>query len=137
MLHDIGLYIGYPKHHKHTYYLIKSSLSGAYDHAELDLIANVARYHRKGRPTMRHVAFAQLSPFQQDVVRKLSAILRVADALDYHHQSKIRDLTCKMQSKKKLAIHLNGKGDLTREIDYALEKADLMNKVYDVETVID
>jgi exopolyphosphatase/guanosine-5'-triphosphate,3'-diphosphate pyrophosphatase len=137
MLHDIGLYIGYPKHHKHTYYLIKSSLSGSFDHAELDLIANIARYHRKARPSLRHVGFCQLSPFQQDIVRKLSAILRVADALDYHHQSKIRDLTCKLQSKKKLAIHLTGRGDLTREIDYALEKADLMNKVYGIETIID
>src|SRR2546430_9076992 len=60
MLHDIGLFIGYPKHHKHTYYLIKSSLSGSYDHAELDLIANIARYHRKTRPHPRHIWFGEL-----------------------------------------------------------------------------
>jgi len=136
MLHDIGLFIAYPKHHKHTYYLIKSSLSGSFDHAELDLIANIARYHRKAHPANKHVSFRQLSPFQQDIVRKLSAILRVADALDYDHQSKVKDVSCKLQQSKKLSIRLTGRGDLSREIDYALEKSELMNEVYDIETVI-
>jgi len=137
MLHDIGLFIGYPKHHKHSYYLIKSSGSGIYDSADLDIVANVARYHRKSHPTSRHVNFSQLSPFQQDVVRKLTAILRVADALDYDHQTKIKDISCKLRSSGKLAIRLSGKGDLSREIDYALEKAQLMNKIYDVHTNIE
>lgn len=137
MMHDIGLLIGYPKHHKHTYYLIKSSLSGAVDPSELDLIANIARYHRKSAPNARHVAFSQLSPFQQDVVRKLGAILRVADALDYGHLSTVRDIWCKLRSARKLAIRLSGKGDLTREVDYALEKADMLNKVFNVDTIID
>jgi exopolyphosphatase/guanosine-5'-triphosphate,3'-diphosphate pyrophosphatase len=137
MLHDIGLFIGYPKHHKHSYYLIKSSLSGSYDHAELDLIANIARYHRKAHPTLKHITFSQLSPLQQDVVRKLSAILRVADALDFDHQAKVKDLSCKLHPSGKLAIRLSGKGDFSREIDYALEKAELFNKVYDVETIIE
>jgi exopolyphosphatase / guanosine-5'-triphosphate,3'-diphosphate pyrophosphatase len=105
----------------------------------LDLIANVARYHRKSHPSLKHVTFTQLSPFQQEIVTKLSGILRVADALDFDHQSKIRDVSCKLQSskRKKLAIHLSGKGDLTRAIDYAMEKAELMNEIYEVKTIIE
>jgi exopolyphosphatase / guanosine-5'-triphosphate,3'-diphosphate pyrophosphatase len=137
MLHDIGLFIGYPKHHKHSYYLIKSSLSGIYDEAELDLIANVARYHRKAHPTAKHVQFSQLSSFQQEIVRKLSAILRVADALDYDHQSNVDDILCKLRSNKGLAIHLSGKGDLSKTIDCALEKSELMNELYDFNIVIE
>jgi exopolyphosphatase/guanosine-5'-triphosphate,3'-diphosphate pyrophosphatase len=137
MLHDIGLFIGYPKHHKHSYYLIKSSAAGALDSAELDIVANLARYHRKAHPTAKHPTFSQLSTFQQDVVRKLSAILRIADALDYNHQSRIKDLTCKLRRSKALTIHLSGKGDLTQEIDYALEKAELMKDIYDVDVVIE
>ncbi len=132
MLHDIGLFVGYPKHHKHTYYLIKSSGAELFETAELDMIANIARYHRKAHPTHRHIPFSRLSPFQQDVVLKLSAILRLADALDFDHQSKIKDISCKLRSSKKLAIHLTGKGDLTRDIEYALEKSELMNEVYDL-----
>jgi exopolyphosphatase/guanosine-5'-triphosphate,3'-diphosphate pyrophosphatase len=136
MLHDIGLFIGYPKHHKHSYYLIKSSASGALAPADLDIVANMARYHRKSHPTAKHPIFSQLSTFQQEVVRKLSAILRIADALDYDHQSRIRDLSCKVRRSKALTIHLSGKGDLTREIDYALEKAELMRDIYDIDVVI-
>ncbi len=137
MLHDIGLFVGYPKHHKHSYYLIKSSVSGIFDEAELDLIANVARYHRKGHPTAKHIQFSQLSGFQQDVVRKLSAILRVADALDYDHQAKINDISCELRSRKRLKLHLSGKGDLSKAIDYALEKAELMSEIYDLNVVIE
>lgn len=136
MLHDIGLFIGYPKHHKHSYYLIKSSGTNALDAAELDIVANIARYHRKAHPTAKHLTFSQLSPFQQDVVRKLSAILRIADALDYDHQSRIRDISCKLRRAKELTINLSGKGDLSSEIDYALEKAELMEDIYDVDVVI-
>lgn len=136
MLHDIGLFVGYPKHHKHTYYLIKSSGADLFEPNELDMIANIARYHRKAAPSSSHLPYSRLSPFQQDVVLKLSAILRFADALDYDHQSKIKDISCKLRSSKKLAVHLTGKGDLTKDIDYALEKSDLMHEVYDIDVVI-
>jgi exopolyphosphatase/guanosine-5'-triphosphate,3'-diphosphate pyrophosphatase len=92
MLHDIGLFVSYPKHHKHTYYLIKSSGPSSFDATELDLIANIARYHRKSHPTVKHLPFGQLNSTQQDVVRKLSAILRVADGLDYGRQARVRDI---------------------------------------------
>jgi exopolyphosphatase/guanosine-5'-triphosphate,3'-diphosphate pyrophosphatase len=134
MLHDIGLYIGYPKHHKHSYYLIKSSGAGIYEQAELDIIANIARYHRKSHPRSTHLTYSRLSPFQQDVVNKLGAILRVADALDYDHQSKIKDVSCRLQSSKKLIIYLTGRGDLVKEMGYALEKAEFMNEIYGVQT---
>jgi exopolyphosphatase/guanosine-5'-triphosphate,3'-diphosphate pyrophosphatase len=138
MLHDIGLFIAYEKHHKHSYYLIKSAGPGSFDPAELDVIANVARYHRKGHPSPKHLPFGQLSAVQQDVVRKLAAILRVADALDYGHQSKIRDVKCKVSNPKKtLTIKLEGSGDLEDEIQYAREKSGLLSEVYGFETVIE
>jgi exopolyphosphatase/guanosine-5'-triphosphate,3'-diphosphate pyrophosphatase len=77
MLHDIGAFIALPKHHKHSYYLIKSSRPSSFDKEDVDLIANVARYHRKAHPSPKHLGFSQLSPGNQEVVRKLSAILRV------------------------------------------------------------
>ena len=55
MLHDIGLFIAYRKHHKHSYYLIKSSGPAALGKADLDLVANIARYHRKAHPDRKSV----------------------------------------------------------------------------------
>ena len=137
MLHDIGLFIAYQKHHKHSYYLIKSSGPSSFDAIELDMIANIARYHRKSHPSPKHLPFSQLSPVQQDVVRKLSAILRVADALDYGRQSKVREIQCKKKPKKVLAIRLGGTGDMTDEIRSAADKAGLMSEVYGMEIVFE
>src|SRR5712671_1458312 len=133
MLHDIGLFIAYSKHHKHSYYLIKSSGPSSFDAIELDIIANIARYHRKSHPSPRHLPFGQLSSTRQDVVRKLSAILRVADALDYGRQSKIREIQCKKKPSGILAIRLGGNGDMTDEIRAATEKAGLLGEVYGLE----
>ncbi len=134
MLHDIGLFIAYEKHHKHSYYLIKSSAPGSFDALELDLIANIARYHRKAHPSPKHLPFSQLSAVQQDVVRKLSAILRVADSLDYGRQSKVQKVECRRSNSKTMSIRLEGKGDLSDEIRSAADKVSLMNEVYEWET---
>jgi exopolyphosphatase/guanosine-5'-triphosphate,3'-diphosphate pyrophosphatase len=137
MLHDIGLFIAYPKHHKHSYYLIKSSGPSSFDAAELDLIANIARYHRKAHPSPKHLPFSQLSALQQDVVRKLSAILRVADGLDFGRQSKVERLEVRRPNGKALSIKLEGKGDLSDEMRSAEDKSELMNEVYALETVFE
>ena len=135
MLHDIGLFIAYPKHHKHTYYLIKSSGPSSFDAIELDIIANIARYHRKSHPSPKHLLFAQLSTAHQDVVRKLSAILRVADGLDYGRQSRVREIQIKTKPEKVLEIRLSGTGDMTDEIHSASDKGGLMSEVYGMEVV--
>ena len=60
MLHDIGLFIGDAKHHKHSYYLIKSSGMKSFNKLDLELVANIARYHRKAHPSPKHLGFSQL-----------------------------------------------------------------------------
>jgi len=137
MLHDIGLFIGYRKHHKHSYYLIKSSGPRSFDPIDLDLVANIARYHRKAHPTPKHLPFSQLSPAQQDVVRKLSAILRLADALDYGRQCKVQNIQCQRTRPKLLSIRIEGSGDMTDELRSAIDKTSLMNEVYGVETIFE
>jgi len=137
MLHDIGLFIAYPKHHKHSYYLIKSSGPSSFDSIDLDLIANIARYHRKAHPTPKHLPFSQLSPAQQDVVRKLTAILRIADALDYGRQCKVQTVHCRRTRPKLLSIRLEGIGDMRDERREALQKSKLLNEVYRLETVFE
>jgi len=130
MLHDIGLFVSYSKHHKHSYYLIKSSGPSSFDAADLDIIANIARYHRKSHPSPKHVPFVQLSTTHQDAVRKLSAILRVADGLDFGRQCRVQEIETRVKTEKFLEIRLRGTGDLTDEIHSATDKAGLMREVY-------
>jgi exopolyphosphatase / guanosine-5'-triphosphate,3'-diphosphate pyrophosphatase len=132
MLHDIGLFIAHPKHHKHSYYLIKSSGMNSFNKLDLDLIANVARYHRKAHPSQKHLAFSQLSPANQDVVRKLSAILRIADALDYKHEQRVKAVSCALRKSKTLTITGSSAVSLKDEIEWALDKGELIQEVFNL-----
>jgi exopolyphosphatase/guanosine-5'-triphosphate,3'-diphosphate pyrophosphatase len=136
MLHEIGNFIAFPKHHKHSYYLIKSSRPSSFNKEDIDLIANVARYHRKAHPSPKHLGFSQLSPSNQDVVRKLSAILRVADGLDYEHEQNIREVKCALSAPKSLCIEGIASTKMKREIERALAKGALMEEVFNVKLLI-
>lgn len=136
MLHDIGLFIAYPKHHKHSYYLIKSSGPLSLGKSDLDLVANIARYHRKAHPSPKHLPFNQLSPSHQDAVRKLTALLRIADGLDRRHESRVKEVACALPRPKTVSIKIFSPADLKAEIEGAKEKAQLMNEVFSVEAVI-
>lgn len=83
LLCNVGLFLSHAQHHKHSYYVIRNSehLTGFTDR-EIEIIAQVARYHRKSAPKAKHPEFARLKPADQDVVRALAGILRIAIALD-------------------------------------------------------
>lgn len=93
-LHEAGQSISQSSHHKHSAYLIRHGGLRGFDPRQLELIAQIARYHRKSAPKASHPEFQTLSPADRQSVVKLSAILRVADGLDRTHtgQSQIVDL---------------------------------------------
>ena len=85
LLHDIGTHISYPRHHKHSYYLIKNGDLRGFEPAEAEIIALIARYHRKSAPKKSHTDFGALGAKMRRAVRTLSAILRFAETLDRSH----------------------------------------------------
>jgi exopolyphosphatase/guanosine-5'-triphosphate,3'-diphosphate pyrophosphatase len=85
LLHDIGTHISYPRHHKHSYYLIKNGDLRGFEPAEAEIIALVARYHRKSAPRKSHTDFRALPGKARRTVRTLAAILRFAETLDRSH----------------------------------------------------
>jgi len=98
LLHDIGWTVSHDKHHKHAYRLIHESqrrLAG-FTAAEVGLIANIARYHRKALPALKHEPFAALTVADREIVRQLAALLRVADGLDRPHRQEVQHLTCEV-----------------------------------------
>ncbi|MBM4262649.1 MAG: Ppx/GppA family phosphatase [Deltaproteobacteria bacterium] len=132
MLHDIGHFITQKKHHKHSYYLIKSSGLESFNKLELELVANIARYHRKAHPSPKHLGFSQLSPDNQDVVRKLSAVLRVADALDFKRAQAVKSVACAYHGGKVIDIACSAAENVSDEIHWALQKGKLIEEVFDV-----
>lgn len=115
VLHDIGYYISHSSHHKHSYYLIRNSEMLGFNFTEIEIIANVARYHRKSHPKPKHEGYFKLDEESKRTTRRLSGILRIADSLDRGHQSKVRvmDITLtKDLLKLKLSIAKNEDVDL-------------------------
>lgn len=94
LLHDVGYHIAHDAHHKHSLYLIRNSELTGFSEAERQLIANIARYHRKSLPKEKHPEFAALHPLDKETVLKLGGILRLADSLDRSHDSRVADVSC-------------------------------------------
>jgi len=63
-----------------------------FNYKETEIIANIARYHRKSHPKLKHENFLKLDHQSQELVKKLSGILRIADALDRSHKSLVNDI---------------------------------------------
>src|SRR5688572_30057926 len=92
LLHDVGGLISYARHHRHSYYLIKNGDLRGFHPDEIEVIALIARYHRRGTPKRSHDEYAGLSSSLRRTVRTLASILRVAESLDRSHAQAISGL---------------------------------------------
>jgi exopolyphosphatase/guanosine-5'-triphosphate,3'-diphosphate pyrophosphatase len=135
LLHDVGYHIAHESHHKHALYLIKHSELTGFSEAEREVIANVARYHRGSLPKEKHDEYATLNGTDRETVRRLAAIVRVADALDRSHDSRVRELRCELAGRT-LTLKLTSEADCVREAAAAEAKSDLFAEVFDCEVKI-
>ena len=92
LLHDVGYHISYDRHHKHSYHLIVHAELLGVPPAEQVVIANVARYHRGAPPKRKHGNFGPLDRALRRRIRRLAAILRIADGLDRGHTGAVKTL---------------------------------------------
>ena len=103
MLHNSGHYISHSAHHKHSYYLIRNGGLLGFTETEVEIIANIARYHRKSQPKRRHEGYNNL-PTKQDrqIVDRLGAMLRVAVALDRGRSGAISNINTQYDADEKV-----------------------------------
>ncbi len=136
VLHDIGQSISYSKHHKHSYYLISQSELPGVSVEEIEIVAHVARYHRKAHPSSKHESFTALPEEAQALVTKLAAILRLADALDRDHSRKV-DAVEAIVGEGSLDLRLTAKSDTTLERWAISRKAGLFEEVFGLDVTVD
>jgi exopolyphosphatase/guanosine-5'-triphosphate,3'-diphosphate pyrophosphatase len=129
LLHDIGQYISYSQHHKHSMYLIMNSGLPGFLERETQIIGNIARYHRRALPSPDHVEHAQLAAEDRRIVDRLSGLLRVADALDYGHLSSVERIRVSWKGRRAL-FHVTARRECRAEIERAVRKADLFERVF-------
>jgi exopolyphosphatase/guanosine-5'-triphosphate,3'-diphosphate pyrophosphatase len=129
ILHDVGQHISFSKHHYHSYYLIKNSDLVGYSDREHEMAANVARYHRRSVPSAeRHPEYAALTHEERLLVDKLSAILRIADALDRAHISAVDDIKIEV-TPSEFALTIYSKKDVGMELAGIAKKKDLLESL--------
>ena len=129
MLHDCGYFISYGSHHKHSYHLIRHSELFGFTPRERELIAQIARYHRKSIPKKKHDAFQSLKEKDQETVARLGGILRLADGLDRRRNGLVQKMSC-LFSGTATTINLTATEDVSVEIFGANAKKDLFEKAF-------
>jgi exopolyphosphatase/guanosine-5'-triphosphate,3'-diphosphate pyrophosphatase len=134
-LQDVGYVINYDQHHKHSYHLIRNSrLPGIRAH-DLELIANVARYHRGAHPKRKHENLARLSPEDQSRVQRMAAILRLAGGLDRSRSQQVRDVRVKLENERVFFDVIADQEPLV-DIWGAERRNDLFEKVFNLPITI-
>jgi exopolyphosphatase / guanosine-5'-triphosphate,3'-diphosphate pyrophosphatase len=136
LLHSIGQYISFKRHHKHSRYIIKHSGLRGYTDEEVELIGHVARYHRKAVPKKKHGRFRRLPARHKEIVRVLSAILRIAVNLDRSHSQVVDEVQARVK-KKKVALRVVGADDLELELWAARRKLEPLGQVLDRKVTVE
>jgi len=135
-LHDIGLSLSEKGHHKHGAYLVTNAKLAGFWPAETEAISHIVRYHRGKPPSQSHEAFALLKPWTQHVVEKLSAILRVADALDRTRRQSVRRVRMTSDGDE-MTLKVMGSGDLKPELESLKDKGKLLFRLLDREVAVE
>jgi exopolyphosphatase / guanosine-5'-triphosphate,3'-diphosphate pyrophosphatase len=136
ILHDIGWHIAREGHHRHAQYLIQNGKLQNFTAEEIQIIAALARYHRKSPPTKDHPEFSCLSRRARRIVRVGTALLRIADGLDRTHVQVIQSLRCRI-GKKEVQIIVKGRGDAELELWAAKNKVSVFEDVFGREVRFD
>jgi exopolyphosphatase/guanosine-5'-triphosphate,3'-diphosphate pyrophosphatase len=100
LLHDVGYHISHDSHHKHSYYLISHCIMPGFTNDETEVIANIARYHRKSHPKKKHLDFIKLTKERQQIVFTLASMLRIAEGIDRRQNSLVKDIKIHISSKE-------------------------------------
>ncbi len=129
LLHDVGYHISRSSHHKHSLYLIKNADFRGFLPEEIDVMANVARYHRGALPKEKHPAYDRLTKEQQRLVWKMAALLRLAEGLDRSHFQNVRTLHAELDGKT-LTLTLETKSDAQLELWGVRRSTDLFEATY-------
>lgn len=135
ILHDVGFHISHESHHKHSFYLIKYSELTGFSETEKQVIANIARYHRGSFPRDKHSDFTALGEKDRELVWKLGAILRLADALDRGYENKVKDIHL-TRRKQSLILEIVSEGNIESELQAIEKKKDLFEQTFNCKLVV-
>jgi exopolyphosphatase / guanosine-5'-triphosphate,3'-diphosphate pyrophosphatase len=128
LLHDVGEVVNPRAHHKHSEYMIRNARLPGLDDEAREVVALLARTHRKDGARARELIGE--SPLPKELrghVRKLAGILRIADALDTQHRSRVEQVVATRMGDA-LVLDLVVRDGPSRTDDNLVRKADLLTE---------
>ena len=132
LLHDVGHMVSHRGHHKHGEYLALNGDAPGLEGRDRAIVAALVRYHnRKSEPAGHHVAYSSLTNNDQRIARRLSALLRIAEALDHSHRQRVTDVTAAFQ-RDAVGLHIKARGDAAEDLRDANRSAELFEKEFHV-----
>ena len=121
LFHDIGYARDARDHHRKSFDMLRDATLPDVNATEREIVASVARYHRKSLPNIEHAGFGFMSTAEQRRVRRLSGIVRLAVALDASHCGAIESVS--IESGEPLRLRARGRGNVEVERDRLRENA--------------
>ncbi|GLI13916.1 metal-dependent phosphohydrolase [Methanosarcina thermophila MST-A1] len=115
-LHDIGTFLSYDTHQVHAYHLIRESNLPGFQPEEIEIIANLAYFHRKNTPKKKHPNLVGLNKEVIKSIRVLSALLRIAEGLDRSHNGIISHVRFYIASTDSLVLEMHAQRECQLEI---------------------
>ena len=136
MLHDVGKYISFNNVADSSYNIIMSNEIIGLSHIEREMVALIARYNTVTLPSYDELVMeSSLSAEQYLTVSELTAIVRLANALDRSHLQKIQAIRATLKERE-LQLSLTVNRDFTLEQGLCQEKLDFFNEVFSIQPVI-
>jgi exopolyphosphatase/guanosine-5'-triphosphate,3'-diphosphate pyrophosphatase len=136
MLHDVGQFVSYSKHHKHSYYILLNEDVPGLTPQQQQAAASITRYHRKSVPLPTHEEFGILTEPVQEGVMKCAALLRLADAFDRQHRQLVTALRIRVTGKS-VEIEVEARAPVPLELSAAPKKSELFEKVFERKLVFE
>jgi len=133
LLHDIGYHISYDTHHKHSYHLILHADLLGISPSDQVVLANIARYHRGALPKRSQRNYGSLDKESRRRVKRLAALLRIADGLDRGHVGAVSRVKVRWSSRSlRITPHPATPGGTMRlELWGASRRQSLLEKIAD------
>ncbi len=115
-LHDIGSFISFTNHHAHSYYIIKNSELLGFDQKEIDIMANIARFHRKKKPRKKRLDLPEFADNEQRMVLVLAMFIRLCESLDRSHSGFVQHAEFVRAEKNEVVLDIVAENDCQLEI---------------------
>ena len=132
LLHDTGHMISHRAHHKHGEYLALNGDIPGLEGRDRAIVAGLVRYHnRKSEPAGHHAAYSSLADVDKPILRRLAAILRIAEALDHSHRQRVMKIRASFQ-RGAVGLMVEARGDAAEDLRDAARSAELFEREFHV-----